>query len=174
MPRKTFVAGDVLTAADMNLLAQDGYIDNTDLATTAGQPGGAWASYTPTTTNTTNTTNTGKYMQLGKTVFFTAKITCNASVTMTAPVTITLPVTAAAAPEVGQFVGHAFDTSESRVFPINASASTTTTLTLAATAESRNYNFLTNIGGTGGTAIPFEASFASGDTVTISGFYEAA
>ena len=31
MPRKTFVAGDVLTAADMNLLAQDGYIDNTYL-----------------------------------------------------------------------------------------------------------------------------------------------
>jgi hypothetical protein len=158
----------------MNLLSQDGYIDNTDLATTAGQPGGAWASYTPTVTNTTNTTATGKYMQLGKTVYFWAKITCSASPTFTAPVTITMPVTAVAAPELSLFNGSAFDTSETRTFRIQASASTTTTVTLAAFAESRNYTFLTNIGGSGASTVPFEASFATGDTVIISGFYEAA
>lgn len=174
MPKVTYSPGDVLAAADVNDFCQEGFVANSSLDTTAGEPGGAWASYTPTTTGTTNVTNTGKYVKIGKTVHFVAKITCNASVTMTAPVTITLPVTAAVAPDIGQFVGHAFDTSESRVFPINASASTTTTLTLAATAESRNYNFLVNIGGTGASTIPFEASFATGDVVTISGTYEAA
>jgi hypothetical protein len=95
MPRKTFVAGDVLTAADMNLLAQDGYIDNTDLDTTAGQPGGAWVSYTPTCDGISNTTRTGAYMKLGKTVFFRAKVLLTGTSSVTATAEISLPLASA-------------------------------------------------------------------------------
>jgi hypothetical protein len=73
MPRKTFVAGDVLTAADMNLLSQDGYVTNASLDTTAGQPGGAFATQAHTNANITlgGATSTCRSLIVGKRIYVT-------------------------------------------------------------------------------------------------------
>lgn len=75
----------------------DGAITNAKLSTATGELGGAWASYTPTFTNLSGgTLNYGKYMQIGKTVFFKVKYTMSGTnisglVKVTAPVSIAQP-----------------------------------------------------------------------------------
>jgi hypothetical protein len=50
MAKYTFAVGEKLTAARTNNFCQEGEVANSSLVTTAGQPGGAWVSYTPTVT----------------------------------------------------------------------------------------------------------------------------
>jgi hypothetical protein len=93
MPRKTFVAGDVLTAADMNLLAQDGYVTKASLDTTAGEPGGAWATQAHTLANITlgGATSVCRSLTIGKTIYVTWYLTGGTpSITANAATTITL------------------------------------------------------------------------------------
>jgi len=66
-------------------------IDNTRLDTTAGQPGGAWADWTPTVSLTGGATTYAKYTQIGKTVHFRFKYTLTGALGGTP--TITLPTT---------------------------------------------------------------------------------
>jgi hypothetical protein len=66
----TLPAGDIVTA---DLAA--GAVTNAKLATSAGEIGAAWASWTPTWTNLSvgNGTMAGAYIQIGKTVHFRFK-----------------------------------------------------------------------------------------------------
>jgi hypothetical protein len=60
----------------------------------------AWASYTPTVSATsgslTTTSTTGRYLQVGKTVYFTAQVTLTNVGTATGRINLGLPVTAGA------------------------------------------------------------------------------
>jgi hypothetical protein len=72
----------------------DGAVTSSKLATGAGEPGGAWTSWTPTFSNFTigSGTVSGRYTQIGKTVIFTLEVTLSSS-TMGSIPTFTLPVT---------------------------------------------------------------------------------
>lgn len=68
-------------------------LPNSALATGAGQPGGAWTSYTPTLGNLSGgTLNYAKYTQIGKTTHFKFKYTL-AGAGVTGAITLTAPVT---------------------------------------------------------------------------------
>ena len=102
MPRKTFVAGDVFSAADANLLAQDGYVTNASLDTTAGELGGAWTTWTPVVTQSnavTVTVTSATYARFGRLIIARAKLVATAAGTAANHITISVPVTAA----VGSF-----------------------------------------------------------------------
>lgn len=74
----------------------DASITNAKLSTSAGEIGGAWASWTPTWTTLTigNATVVGKYKQVGKLVFFKLLVTLgNTSSFGSGDTTFSLPVT---------------------------------------------------------------------------------
>ena len=75
-----FVAGDVLTAAELNAIGE------------------AWTSYTPTLTagvTVTNTVQYAKYAQVNKIVFVSVSLACTSAGTASNTITMTLPITAA-------------------------------------------------------------------------------
>ena len=88
--------GSISTAA-----LADGAITNAKLDTTAGEPGGAWTTWTPTygasgsLTYTSVTTGYAKYLQIGKTIFFNLYATGTTGGTASNSITFTLPVAAA-------------------------------------------------------------------------------
>jgi hypothetical protein len=169
MPRKTFVAGDVLTAADMNLLAQDTYIGNSSLDTTAGQPGGAWLSYTATWTNISNGTRTAAYMLVGKTCFFRARFVVTTSPAVAGNFTVTLPLTGSADNISAQFQASLYDNSTTRTYPAMIHAVSTTALTITA----QQFPGLTDsYNATPSSSLPF--SWAVDDRIEVAGFYEVA
>ena len=75
-----------------------GMIKNDDLETTAGEPGGAWKTYTPALTNITlgAGNNQGYYTQVGKTIHFRVHIVLGAGCAVAANCGVGLPVTASA------------------------------------------------------------------------------
>ncbi len=74
----------------------DGAVTNAKLSTTAGELGGAWASWTPTWTNVTigNATVTGSYKQIGKVVHVKLKMVYNTTTSISGAITFSLPVAA--------------------------------------------------------------------------------
>jgi hypothetical protein len=86
-------------SATFNLPA--GVVKNADLATSTGELGAAWASWTPTLSgrfDDAKWTKTCRYIQIGKTVHFTFKIVASTTTPMSGGTTdaiFTLPVTAA-------------------------------------------------------------------------------
>ena len=171
MPRKTFVAGDVLTAADMNLLAQDSSITNASLDTTAGNIGGSMTSYTPTWTNISNGTKTGAYVQQGKMIWFRATFVVTTSPAVAGDFTVTLPVTAAADQNRTQFFAVFYDNSATRTYTAMVSQNSTTALTITAvlypgTASTAAYEY------SPASNVPF--TWAVDDRIEVSGWYEAA
>ena len=169
MPRKTFVAGDVLTAADMNLLSQDGYIDNTDLDTTAGQPGGAWLSYTPTCDGISNTTRTGAYMKLGKTVFFRAKVLLTGTSSVTATPEISLPLASVANVVSSSFEVRMVDANVLLWYSgqgIEVNADKVSIYALRDQGSTTTYSYGVAVT----SAIPF--TWTTDDYIEVSGFYE--
>lgn len=169
MPRKTFVAGDVLTAADMNLLAQDGYIDNTDLDTTAGQPGGAWLAYTPTCDGISNTTRTGAYIKLGKTVFFRAKVLLTGTSVVSATPDIGLPLASVADTPSSAFEVRLADAGPNLWYAgqaVEINADKVTIYALRDQGSTTTYSYGVAVT----SAIPF--TWATGDYIEVSGTYE--
>lgn len=74
-----------------------GAITNAKLSTTAGEPGGAWLTWSPSWTNFTvgnGTLNWAKYTQIGKTIIFRLKFTWGSTTSMTSNPFFTLPVNA--------------------------------------------------------------------------------
>jgi len=77
----------------------DGNVTNAKLATGAGQPGGAWTSFTPTLSgrlNDSKWTKTCSYTQIGKTVHYKLELVASSATPMdggTADAIFTLPVT---------------------------------------------------------------------------------
>ncbi|MDI9934678.1 hypothetical protein QM806_04315 [Rhodococcus sp. IEGM 1351] len=108
--KKTTVSG---LAAAVAANIPSGSVTNSMLATSAGQPGGAWEAYTPTWTGATigNGSITGHYKQIGKTVHFRFKFVIGSTTTQpTGGVfwKISLPVAAAAAEYAGSGGGYGF------------------------------------------------------------------
>lgn len=168
MPRKTFVSGDMLTAADMNLLSQDGYIQNDDFDTAAGQPGGAWTTWTPTTTGTITGTVVARYRQTGKTVWYSIRLNWAAGSDFDG-LSFTLPVTALH-PNYAQHSCH-FADGGAGGFPFSGMAVLNAAGTIVYPRALGTFNAYGE-----GTAItntlPF--TWAAGDYLYIAGVYEAA
>ena len=171
MPRKTFVSGDVLTAADMNLLAQDGEILNASLNTATGQLGGAWSTYTPTLTQSgtvTATVDRAVWTRIGKTIHFMVALTVTGTGTANNKITVSLPATAASSLRMIPGGGYINDSSVTTNHPGLTFLDSTTVVVLFnsfTTTSSLQYAL-------GGTGSGFTAALASGDTVQVSGTYE--
>lgn len=154
MAQKTAWDGATLTESDINTYLMG--------------EGGAWTSWTPTVTQSGSVTVTNtrsRYARYGRTIHFTAQLSVTGSGTGSNAITISLPVTAAASAQmVG--VGLLVDSSASLIYPSVLLASSTTALQMRDT---------TAVGADGrlGFAV-FTAGLASGDTIQISGTYEAA
>lgn len=154
----TFVAGNTLTAAQLNTYLSDNTQYLYDLLHTA------WTSYTPTLTQSgavSKTVTRARYIQIGKTVIFAVDLACTGSGTGGNAVQIGLPVTAAASGTTPCGSGWIFDTSTSTNYKGIAYQLSTSVVALV---------------GNGGVlgASEFTAALASGDAVRVSGIYEAA
>jgi hypothetical protein len=147
-----------------------GSVTNAKLATTAGEIGAAWQSWTPTLTNlttgTTPTTNYAKYRQIGKTIEFRIKLTLGGASISGVP-RFTLPVAAAAdyvASDTISVSGQLNDATALRWNPVCQLVSVTE-------ANISYWNSSANIASISSTA-PF--TWAINDQIILHGFYEAA
>lgn len=157
---KTWVAGDVLTAAQLNAELRDALLGAFPLGV------GAWTSYTPTLTQSgavTKTVTYAKYQRVGRLIHATWSLAVTGTGTGVNVVTVSLPVTAAAAVTAGS--GFIFDSSASLHYGGIAVLNTTTTCQLLSTSTDTTV-FL-------GGAV-FTAALAAGDVVTGSVTYESA
>lgn len=155
---KTFVAGDTLTAAELNTYVSDNTQHLYDVLNAA------WTSFTPTLTQSgavTKNVTRACYIKIGKTVHYTIDLAVTGTGTGGNSVIIGLPVTAAASGTVPCGSGWIFDTSATTNYKGIAYQVSTTTCALVGTAG--------NLG-----ASEFTAALANGDSVRVSGTYEAA
>lgn len=156
MAAKTSWNGAALTESDINT-----YL--------AGE-GGAWRTYTPTLTQSGTvaaTVTRAVWARYGRTIHFQVTLAVTASGTANNQVTVSLPATAASSGFTIIGGGYLTDaTGPSNYAGITYLASTTTA-GLQSTSS-------TALGLLGFTGTPFTAALASGDTVNISGTYEAA
>ena len=153
MAQKTFVAGTVLTASDINTYLMG--------------EGGAWTSYTPTvsqgvSTDIAKTVNYSKYARHGRMITWNFDVSPTASGTAGSNVTITLPVTAASTTAVSGS-GRIFDTSTSTTYVTELTAASVTTVV-----------FYHDAGATVGWGTTPNLAIASGDNIRGSITYEAA
>lgn len=150
---RTWVAGETVTAAQMNTHVRDNL----------KAVGDAWQAYTPTFTGTLgNGTLTGAYTHAGKLVIFRFTLTFGTTTTVGANWGIGIPVAAVTytgEPGIGQAVGT--DTS-----------ATAFRLAVLKVNSSQSVTFLQSDGTRFGAASPW--TWANGDTVAAYGQYEAA
>jgi len=169
MAKYTFAVGEKLTAARTNNFCQEGEVTNSSLDTTAGQPGGAWTSFTPTISGGTVTgTKTGKYIQVGKMVDFVVYLTWDTSSAFSG-LKIDLPVTASSSANISSFTVTFGDGPVP--YPgtcVHTTANITPYAMVDDTGTSSGYVSAAAIS----NSIPF--TWATGDTVQIAGRYEAA
>lgn len=151
----------------------DASVTNAKLSTADGEPGGAWQDWTPTWTNVSGGTTTyAKYIQIGKTVHYRLKYTM-AGANISGSASFTIPVAAfsdasnsASKTPVGTAVY--YDTNGGWIRGIAYLSSSTTVATLTTESVSSTYPSLATVTAT----VPF--TWASGDTINVSGSYEAA
>ena len=155
MPDKTWVAGDVVTAADTNT-----YLTHT---------GAAWNSYTPVVvqgTTPTLTVNSARWHRTGRLITCQVVLTITSSATAANNVTISLPVTALSTSVYSVFgSGGIYDSSAALAYYGNVRFATTTTVTIQ--------NAFTSLDGILGTS-GFTAALANGDIISFTVQYEAA
>ena len=193
MAYKTFAAGDVLTATELNdyLMNQSVMVFTNatarDAALTSPTEGmyayltasdhltvyngtawlvfdTAWTAYTPTFTNIpTPTSSSAYYMRTGKRVDFYIYVTMSGA--PTGVVTASLPVTA---PSAARWAGSARMIVAGTTYVGTPIFGSTTTVQLYATNASGTYATVTATSGT----VP--AAWVSGNTFIIQGTYEAA
>lgn len=92
---KTWVAGDVLTAAQLNAELRDALLGAFPL----GPPDVAWTSYTPTLTQSgavTKTVSYAKYTRVGRLVVASCRLAVTGTGTAGQPVAVGLPVASVA------------------------------------------------------------------------------
>ncbi|MGA1111758.1 MAG: hypothetical protein ACO3VO_09200 [Ilumatobacteraceae bacterium] len=170
MAKYVFTVGEKLTAARTNNFCQEGEVANSSLVTTAGQPGGAWLSYTATWTNISNGTKTAAYMLLGKTCFFRAQFVVTTTPAVAGNVTVSLPLTGTSSNLPAQFSATFWDNSfTSKSWPALVYSVSTTAVTLAAAqfpALRSGYDE------TMAADKPF--TWATDDRIEVAGFYEVA
>lgn len=160
---KTWVAGDVLTAAQLNAELRDALLGAFPL----GPPDAAWTAFTPTLVQSgavTKTVTYGKYTRIGRTIHFAVDLSVTGTGTASNVVAIGLPVTAAASgPHMG--VGGIYDSSAGTFYNGMSYLTTTTTAGIFSAVD----GLATALGGRG-----FTAALAAGDIVRVTGTYEAA
>ena len=141
----------------------NGLIVNADLSTTAGEIGAAWATWTPTLTGFhASSTATGNYIQIGKTVHFTAKASMTGA--STGAMSMDLPVNAKNTLST-EMVANGFGFDGSFNWYIWGVISAADTLGLWG---------MTTVGRVAGVAAAVPTTWANTDTLTVSGTYEAA
>jgi hypothetical protein len=153
MAQKTWVAGDVVTAADTN--------------TYLSGEGGAWTTWTPVVTQSGTvaaTVNRATYGRWGRMIVATVWVTMTGTGTAANGVTVSLPV-AAAGYVVGSPIGSGwlFDTSVGTTYPCLPCWNSASVVTLMSTSS-----------GLGLGAGTFTAALAAGDQITFTVTYEAA
>lgn len=148
-----------LDAADAGVATLQGETALLDLA--------AWTSWTPAVTqpgSVTVTNTRSRYARYGRTIHFTVNLSVTGSGTGANDIVISLPVTAAATgPAVGS--GQVVDTSAGTAHRCIIGLNSTTSFVMQPTAT-------TATGALGSTGMT--AGLASGDTIEVSGTYEAA
>lgn len=162
----TFVAGQVLTAAELNSL-------------------GVWSDYTPTWTQSatiTKTTNFARYTQLGKLVVGSLKMTASSAGTANNKILVGLPVSASADNHIigtmyyyDQSIAYRFETrtaiyesSSAMAFSTGNPGSTNPFRSTGDTRWGQDYNDGSSPGTQTGITI------ASGDIIYVHFMYEAA
>jgi hypothetical protein len=150
----TFVAGDILTADDLNAI-------------------GTWTSYTPVVTQSntvTSTVNYAQYMQINKLVIVNVDLTCTTSGTASNVITVTLPVNfvapASGNPAIPVGSGFVFDSSATDVILVAAVRDTATTL--------RFFTETTTSASTNGLGNNPNLTLANDDVISFSIAYRAA
>lgn len=161
---KTWVAGDVLTAAQLNAELRDALLGAFPL----GPPDTAWTAYTPTLVQSAAVTKTvtyAKYQRIGRLIIAQVVLVCTGAGTAANQVLIGLPVTAAAPTftVVGQ--GYIFDQSANLVYRGIADLPSSTTVRLLAT----NSTVSAALG-----VDAFTAALAASDEIKVSVMYESA
>ena len=161
---KTWVAGDTLTAAQLNAELRNALLGAFPL----GPPDGAFTAYTPTLTQSATVTKTvtyGRYTRVGRLVIAQCELACTGAGTAANQVLAGLPVPAQGTTQktIGQ--GYIFDASAAGLYKATVEISTAVSVAFRPTSTSAN-DFL-------GTAV-FTAALASGDLVSFSVMYEAA
>lgn len=168
----THSAGATVSSGHSTAYAGQGTILNTDLCTTAGEPGGTWKAWTPTFTNLTVGAGAlaAYYTKIGKTVHYRLSWTFGVGSAVGSTPTFTLPVTSvnygtATYFRIGEatlydsgvayFLGLAFWTNTTTATIYSHGVSGTTTLASGITAD-----------------LPM--TWATGDQIIITGTYEAA
>jgi hypothetical protein len=148
----------VLTAAQWDATVRDGF-----------NAFGAMTSYTPTWASSGtapaigNGAIVGAYTQIQKTVFFRIKLTAGSSTTYgTGSYTFTLPVSPVSGVK-WRFDGYLFDSGSSAHYKIHGMANGSTTMNLWTDASP--------VGSVGPTA---PVTLATGDTIELQGWFEAA
>lgn len=151
----TFVAGNALTASELNAYIRDNW----------KALGDAWTSYTPSLSNWTkgNGTLTGEYLQVGKLVIGKVFYTVGSSDTPSGNLVISLPVTKLADDGTSTPFGHglAIDNSTGNVQTLVVSHATTTSM-----------RFYTPTSGLVAASNPW--TWATSDKVNAAFCYEAA
>lgn len=162
---RTWVTGELVSAAMLNEQIRD----NTNAAFPLGVD--AWLTYTPTLTQNnaavTKTVNYGRYMRVGRSVFFAGRLTVTGTGTAGTSLKVGLPVAAAAVTELFMGQGQLFDASAGVVHRalINGVTGSASEFYMQA-AASTGADVMGVVG--------FTAALGSGDVLVFSGTYEAA
>lgn len=165
---------DLRTLATLSTPVSDASVTNAKLAAGAGQPGGAWTSWTPTWTNITVGSGTvvAKYSQIGKTVVARISFIYGSGSAVGTAVTFTLPVTAVSYPNIANDMdiigsGHMLDSGSGNYDAVVGIATTTTARIYSKKADATHV-YTTDLTST----VPF--TWAANDTITLLLTYEAA
>lgn len=148
---RTWVAGEKPSASTLNTHIRDNF----------KAIGDAWTAYTPSLTNVTlgNGTLAGAYMQAGKTVGFSIKLTFGSTTAITGAVSFGLPVSATGSRTMsGGFIMNDSSGPFKGGFYYNSSANIIATRDDASAVLSATSPF----------------TWATGDEIVINGIYEAA
>lgn len=153
MAQKTFVSGDVLTAADTNLYLM--------------HEGGAWTSWTPTWTNLTvnNGTVSALYARASRLITWKLKLTFGSTTSVSGGIRFELPVAAATGVEFDNSFGTFVDASSSRHLAMSQFISTTVIQVNGMTVSGSNVIQIATT-----ASVPF--TWTTSDQIYFSGVYE--
>jgi hypothetical protein len=154
---------------------EDGAVTNAKLATGAGEPGGAWDTFATTVTNLTigNGSVNFKYKKVGRTIDFELSINGGSTTSVTGALSFTLPEAAASIAATKNFIAYGrLEDSGNNGYLIFSELTTATPSATSAIFVAGAGGSYVGIAAVTGT-VPY-SSFGNGDSIFLSGSYEAA
>lgn len=143
-------------------------INNLNLDTTAGEPGGAWKTWAPVWVNLAGgSLNFAKYTQIGKTIHYKIEYTL-AGAGVSGDVTFTLPVTSTSVTTAFPIGKVVILDSGTNLFDGLVTSASTTTGSVRVLLVNATYSVPATLSNT----VPM--TWANNDAISISGTYEAA